>query len=39
MRGQMRKNVAKHLFGMKYYIETGQAIDPDDYKEIFANYH
>lgn len=38
MRGQMRKNVAKHLFGMKYYIETGKTIDPKDYTAVFSSY-
>lgn len=38
MRGQMTKNVAKHLFGLKYYIETGNTVDPDNYAEVFANY-
>ena len=34
MRGQLRKNVAKHLFGMRYYIETGNTVDPDNYSQI-----
>ena len=38
MRGQMRKNVAKHLFGLKYYVETGNTIDPDHYKKVYAAY-
>ena len=38
MGGQMRKNVAKHLFGMKYYIETGKPIDPKDYTAVFSSY-
>jgi len=38
MRGQMTKNVAKHVFGMKYYIETGNTVDPDNYAEVFASY-
>lgn len=38
MRGQMRKNVAKHIFGLKYYIETGNTVDQDSYSEVFANY-
>ena len=38
MRGQMRKNVAKHLFGLKYYIETGNTVDQDNYAEVFATY-
>ena len=38
MRGQMRKNVAKHLFGLKYYIETGNTVDQDSYADVFDNY-
>lgn len=38
MRGQMRKSVAKHLFGMKYYIETSNTLNKDNYDEAFANY-
>lgn len=38
MRGQMKKNVAKHVFGMKYYIETGNTVGPDNYAEVFATY-
>ncbi len=38
MRGQMRKNVAKHLFGLKYYVETGETVDQDNYAKVFANY-
>lgn len=38
MRGQMTKNVAKHLFGMRYYIETGKTVDDDSYANVFANY-
>ena len=39
MRGQMRKNVAKHVFGLKYYIETGNTVDQDNYAEVSANYN
>lgn len=38
MRGQMRKAVATHLFGMKYYIETGNTVNKDNYSEIFKSY-
>jgi hypothetical protein len=38
MRGQMRKNVAKHLFGLKYYIETGNTVDQDSYADVVASY-
>ncbi|MEO1065337.1 MAG: SRPBCC family protein [Actinomycetota bacterium] len=38
MRGQMRKNVAKHLFGLRYYIETGNTVSQDNYADVFAKY-
>ena len=38
MGGQMRKSVAKHLFGMKYYIETGKTLDKDSYSEVHRSY-
>lgn len=38
MRGQMKKSVAKHLFGMRYYIETGKTLDENNYSEVFASY-
>ncbi|MEM7323139.1 MAG: SRPBCC family protein [Actinomycetota bacterium] len=33
---QTKKTLAKHLFGLRYYIETGNTLDPDNYDEIFA---
>ena len=38
MKGQMGKTLIKHLFGLKYYIETGKAINKDNYSEIFKSY-
>ena len=38
MRGQLRKSLAKHLFGLKYYVETGETVNIDNYSEIFRNY-
>ena len=38
MRGRMRKNVAKHLFGLRYYVETGKTVDQKNYAEVFASY-
>ncbi len=38
MRGQLGKNLIKHLFGMKYYTETGKTANMDNYAEIFKNY-
>ena len=37
-RYRMRKNVAQHLFGLKYYVETGKTVDHDNYAEVFASY-
>ncbi len=38
MRGQLGKSLVKHLFGLKYYIETGKIVNEDNYSEIFKNY-
>lgn len=38
MKGQMGKPLLKHLFGMKYYIETGNTVSMDNYKSIKKNY-
>ena len=38
MRGQMSKSLVKHLFGMKYYIETGKTLDKNNYSEILKQY-
>ncbi len=38
MRGQLGKSLVKHLFGLKYYIETGKIVNKDNYSEIFENY-
>lgn len=38
MKGQLGKGVSKHLFGLKYYIETGEAVNDDSYSETFKNY-
>jgi len=38
MGGQMNKSIAKHLFGMKYYIETGKTVNMDNYSEISKKY-
>jgi hypothetical protein len=35
MRGQLGRSLAKHLFGMKYYIETGRTVDMDTYDAVF----
>lgn len=38
MRGQMGKSLVKHLFGLKYYLETGKTVNKDNYSEVFKNY-
>jgi len=38
MRGQLGKSLKKHLFGMKYYIETGKTIDIGNYAKIYKSY-
>jgi len=38
MRGTQVKTLAKHLFGMKYYIETGKTVDNHNYSKIYKNY-
>jgi len=38
MKGQLGKSLAKHLFGMRYYIETGETVSMDDYDDVFKRY-
>lgn len=38
MRGQLRKSLGQHLFGLKYYVETGKIVNKDNYSEIFKSY-
>ncbi|MDT0553934.1 SRPBCC family protein [Urechidicola vernalis] len=38
MKGQLGNGLKKHLFGLKYYLETGQVVDKDNYTDIFKNY-
>lgn len=38
MRGQLGRSLAKHLFGMKFYIETGKTVDKDNYDAVFRAY-
>lgn len=38
VKGQMRKGLRKHLFGLKYYIETGKTVDAKNYATVFKNY-
>lgn len=38
MKGQMGKSIKKHLFGMKYYLETGKIVGKDNYSEVIKEY-
>lgn len=38
MRGQLGKGLVMHLFGLKYYIETGEAVDAHNYTEVYNSY-
>ena len=38
MKGQLAKGLEQHLFGLKYYIETGKTVNKDNYKEVSKNY-
>jgi len=39
MKGQLGKGLKQHLFGMKYYLETGKTVNKDNYSEVFKNYN
>ena len=38
MKGQLGKGLKQHLFGMRYYIETGKTVNKDTYTTVFKNY-
>jgi hypothetical protein len=38
MKGQLGKGLKKHLFGLKYYLETGKIANKDNYSEIYKTY-
>jgi hypothetical protein len=38
MKGQMAKSLLKHLFGLKYFAETGKIVNKDNYTEVRENY-
>lgn len=38
MKGQLGKGLKKHLFGLKYYLETGKTVHKDTYSEVYKNY-
>lgn len=39
MKGQLKKPIFKHLFGMKYYIETGKTVNKENYSSVFKEYY
>lgn len=38
MKGQLGKGLIKHLFGLKYYLETGKTVNMDNYAAVFKSY-
>lgn len=38
IKGQLAKGLRMHLFGMKYYLETGKTLDKDGYSKISKSY-
>jgi hypothetical protein len=38
VKGQLGKGLKKHLFGLKYYLETGKTVNMDNYSEVYKNY-
>lgn len=38
MKRQLGKGLKQHLFGLKYYIETGKTVNKENYSFIFNNY-
>ena len=38
MKGQLSKGLKQHLFGLKYYLETGKTVNKDNYSTVFKNY-
>ena len=38
MKGQFGKGLKQHLFGLKYYIETGKIVNKDNYSAVFKSY-
>jgi hypothetical protein len=39
VKGPMAKALRKHLFGLKYYIETGKTVNAENYKAVFKEYY
>ena len=38
VKGAMAKALRKHLFGLKYYIETGKTVTSKNYAAVFKSY-
>lgn len=38
MRGRLGASLRQHLFGMRYYIETGKTVRLEDYDEVHEGY-
>jgi len=38
VKGPMAKALRKHLFGLKYFLETGKTVTPENYTSVFKNY-
>ena len=38
MKGQLAKGLEMHLFGMKYYIETGKTLSKEKFSEVYKSY-
>lgn len=38
MKGKLGKGLMQHLFGLKYYLETGKIVNKDNYSKVFKNY-
>ena len=37
MKGQLGKGLIKHLFGLKYYLETGKTVNMENYADVVKN--
>ncbi|MCU4175601.1 hypothetical protein [Carboxylicivirga sp. N1Y90] len=38
MKGQLGKGLKQHLFGLKYYLETGKTVTKDNYSKIYKTH-
>jgi len=38
MKGQLGKGLVKHLFGLKYLLETGETVNMDNYSKVYKSY-